>query len=34
MTAHIGFDHPTSPADAPPRKIMETRAFVFDGASK
>jgi hypothetical protein len=29
MTAHTGFDEPTSPPDAPPRESIETRAFVF-----
>jgi hypothetical protein len=29
MTAHTGFDDPTSPTDAPPRESIETRAFVF-----
>jgi hypothetical protein len=29
MTAHTGFDDPTSPADAPPRESIETRVFVF-----
>ena len=33
MTAHTGFDDPTSPPDAPPRESIETRAFVFYGAS-
>ncbi|HKV53365.1 MAG TPA: CmcJ/NvfI family oxidoreductase, partial [Candidatus Binataceae bacterium] len=31
MTAHTGFDDPTSPPDAPPRESIETRAFVFYG---
>jgi hypothetical protein len=31
MTAHTGFDDPTSPAGAPPRESIETRAFVFYG---
>jgi hypothetical protein len=29
MTAHTGFDDPTSPPDAPPRESIEARAFVF-----
>jgi hypothetical protein len=29
MTAHTGFDDPTSPAGAPPRESIETRVFVF-----
>jgi len=29
MTAHTGFDDPSSPPDAPPRESIETRAFVF-----
>jgi hypothetical protein len=29
MTAHTGFDDPTSPSDAPPRESIEARAFVF-----
>ncbi len=29
MTAHTGFDDPTSAPDAPPRESIETRAFVF-----
>jgi hypothetical protein len=33
MTAHTGFDDPTSPPDAPPRESIEARAFVFFGAS-
>jgi hypothetical protein len=33
MTAHTGFDDPTSPPNAPPRESIETRAFVFYGAS-
>jgi hypothetical protein len=32
MTAHSGFDDPTSPPDAPPRESIETRAFVFYSA--
>ncbi|MGA2410460.1 MAG: CmcJ/NvfI family oxidoreductase [Candidatus Binataceae bacterium] len=31
MTAHTGFDDPTSARDAPPRESIETRAFVFFG---
>ena len=33
MTAHTGFDDPGSPPDAQPRESIETRAFVFYGAS-
>ena len=33
MTAHTGFDDPTSPPDAPPRESIEARAFVFYGAT-
>jgi hypothetical protein len=29
MTAHTGFDDPTSPPDAPPRESIEARTFVF-----
>ena len=29
MTAHTGFDDPSSPADAPPRESIETRVFAF-----
>jgi hypothetical protein len=29
MTAHTGFDDPTSLPDAPPRESIETRVFVF-----
>jgi hypothetical protein len=32
MTAHTGFDDPTSVPDAPPRESIETRVFVFYGA--
>lgn len=31
MTAHTGFDDPTSAHDAPPRESIETRVFVFYG---
>jgi hypothetical protein len=34
MTAHTGFDDPTSPADAPPRESIEIRAFVFFAPEK
>ena len=34
MTAHTGFDDPGSPADAPPRESIETRAFVFFGPAR
>ena len=31
MTAHTGFDDPTSAPEAPPRESIETRVFVFYG---
>jgi hypothetical protein len=34
MTAHTGFDDPSSRPDAPPRESIETRAFVFFGPVK
>jgi len=34
MTAHTGFDDPTSPPDAPPRESIETRALVFFAPEK
>jgi len=34
MTAHTGFDDPASPADAPPRESIETRALVFFGPAE
>jgi hypothetical protein len=34
MTAHTGFDDPNSPADAPPRESIESRAFAFFAPEK
>jgi hypothetical protein len=34
MTAHTGFDDPTSASDAPPRESIESRVFVFYGPVK